>query len=63
MKNTHVQEFELIEGSFDSNSWFVLFSLCIDVSLMNVFFPVMHLFLYVVHVISCFNPNSEGEME
>ena len=26
MKNTHVQTFELIEESFDSNSWFVLFS-------------------------------------
>jgi hypothetical protein len=28
MKNTHVQAFELIEESFDSNSWFVLF-LCV----------------------------------
>jgi hypothetical protein len=28
MKNTHVQTFELIEESFDSNSWFVLF-LCV----------------------------------
>jgi hypothetical protein len=43
MKNTHVQAFELIEGSFDSSSWFVLFSLCIDVMLMNVCFLVMHL--------------------
>jgi hypothetical protein len=42
MKNTHVQALELIEGSFDSSSWFVLFSLCIDVMLMNVFFLVMH---------------------
>jgi hypothetical protein len=36
MKNTHVQTFELIEGSFDSNSWVVLFSLCIVDVLMNV---------------------------
>jgi hypothetical protein len=43
MKNTHVQAFELIEESFDSNSWFMLFSLCIDVMLMNVCFLVMHL--------------------
>jgi hypothetical protein len=63
MKNTHVQAFELIEGSFDSNSWFVLFSLCIDVMLMNVCFPIMHLVLYVVHVISCFKLKSEEEME
>jgi hypothetical protein len=43
MKNTHVQAFELIEGSFDSNPWFVLFSLCIVDVLMNVCFLVMHL--------------------
>jgi hypothetical protein len=43
MKNTHVQAFELIEGSFDSSTWFVLFSLCVDVVLMNVCFLVMHL--------------------
>jgi hypothetical protein len=36
MKNTHVQAFELIEESFDSNSWFCVVSLCIDVLLMNV---------------------------
>jgi hypothetical protein len=63
MKNTHVQSFELIEGSFDSISWFVLFSLCIDVMLMNVFFLVMHFLVYVVHVISCFKLKSEREME
>ena len=28
MKNTHVQAIELIEGSFDSSTWFVLF-LCV----------------------------------
>jgi hypothetical protein len=28
MKNTHVQVIELIEGSFDSSTWFVLF-LCV----------------------------------
>jgi hypothetical protein len=43
MKNTHVQAFELIEGSFDSSTWFVLFSLYIDVMLRNVCFLVMHL--------------------
>jgi hypothetical protein len=42
MKNTHVQAFELIEGSFDSNSWVVLFSLCVDVMLRNVCSLVMH---------------------
>ena len=25
MKNTHVQAIELIEGNFDSRTWFVLF--------------------------------------
>ena len=43
MKNTHVHAFELIEGSFDSRTWFVLFSLCIVEVLMNVYFLVMHL--------------------
>jgi hypothetical protein len=43
MENTHVQAFELIEGIFDSSTWFVLFSLCVDVMLRNVFFLVMHL--------------------
>jgi hypothetical protein len=42
MKNTHVQAFELIEGSFESSTWFVLFSLCIVEVLRNVFFLVMH---------------------
>jgi hypothetical protein len=42
MKNTHVQAFELIEGSFDSNSWVVLFSLCIVDVFMNVCLLVMH---------------------
>jgi hypothetical protein len=42
MKNTHVQAFELIEESFDSISWVVLFSLCTEVMLMNVCFLVMH---------------------
>jgi hypothetical protein len=31
-------DIELIEGSFDSSSWFVLFSLCIVDMLMNVCF-------------------------
>jgi hypothetical protein len=43
VKNTHVQTFELIEGSSDSNSWVLLFSLCVDVMLRNVCFLVMHL--------------------
>ena len=63
MKNTHVQAFELIEGSFDSSSWFVLFSLCIDVMLMNVAFLLCIFFVYVVHVISCFKLKSERERE
>jgi hypothetical protein len=38
MRNTHVQTFELIEESFDSNPWFSAISLCIDGLLMNVCF-------------------------
>jgi hypothetical protein len=41
MENTHVQAFELIEGRFDSSTWFVLFSLCFDIMLRNVCFLVM----------------------
>jgi hypothetical protein len=64
MKNTHVQAFELIEGSFDSSTWFVLFSLCIVDVLMNVCFLLCICFVYVVHVISCFKLKSKkGEME
>jgi hypothetical protein len=47
MKNTHVQAFELIEESFDSNSWFCVVSLCIDVVLMNVCF-LSHIFFYML---------------
>jgi hypothetical protein len=62
-ENTHVQAFELIEESFDSNSWFVLFSLCIVDMLMNVCFLLCICFVYAVHVISCFKLKSEEEME
>jgi hypothetical protein len=51
MKNTHVQTFELIEESFDSTSWFVLF-LCVLNYAHECLFPVIHLLLYVVYVIS-----------
>jgi hypothetical protein len=48
MKNTHVQAFELIEGSFDSNSWFVLFLCVFDVDmLMNVCF-LSYIFFYML---------------
>jgi hypothetical protein len=55
MKNTHVQAFELIEGSFDSNSWVVLYSLCIVDMLKNVCFLLCICFVYVVQEISCSN--------
>jgi hypothetical protein len=46
-KNTHVPIFELIE-EFDSNSWFVLFSVCdVDDMLMNVFF-LLYIFFYML---------------
>jgi hypothetical protein len=37
MKNTHVQMFELIEESFDSNSWICVTSLRIDDMLRECF--------------------------
>jgi hypothetical protein len=49
MKNTHVQAFELIEESFDSNSWFCVVSLCIDVMLMNVYFQ-LYIFFYMLYI-------------
>jgi hypothetical protein len=55
VKNTHVQAFELIEESSDSNSWVVLFSLCIVDMLRNVCFLLCIFFVYVVREISCFN--------
>jgi hypothetical protein len=55
VKNTHVQAFELIEESSDSNSWVVLFSLCIVDMLRNVCFLLCICFVYAVHEISCFN--------
>ena len=57
------RQFELIERSFDSSTWFVLFSLCIDDVLMNVCFLLCICFVYDVHVISCFNLKSERERE
>jgi hypothetical protein len=56
MKNTHVQAFELIEVSFDSDPWFgVIFFVCVDVMLRNVCFWLCICFVYAMHVISCFN--------
>jgi hypothetical protein len=36
-------DIELIEESFGSNPWLCVYSLCVDVILMNVCFMVMHL--------------------
>jgi hypothetical protein len=47
VKNTHVQTFELIEESFDSNSWFVLFSVYLMDMLMNVCF-LLYIFFYML---------------
>jgi hypothetical protein len=55
MKNTHVQTFELIEESFDSNSWFVLILCVLMLYAHECLFPVIHLLLYVVYVISWLN--------
>jgi hypothetical protein len=64
VKNTHVQAFELIEGSFDSGPWFVLFSLCVLMLCSGMFaFLLCIFFVYAVHVISCFNLKSERERE
>jgi hypothetical protein len=60
MKNTHVQTIELIEESYDSSSWLVLF-LCVDCLCAHecFFFWLCIFFEYVVHVISGFNLKSE----
>jgi hypothetical protein len=63
MKNTHVQAFELIEGSFDSSTWFCCF-LCILMLCSGMFaFLLCICFVYAVHVISCFKLKSERERE
>jgi hypothetical protein len=46
MKNTHVQAFELIERSFDSNSWFVLV-LCVPSVLCSWMFASCHMFAFI----------------
>jgi hypothetical protein len=38
MKNTPCTDIELIGESFDSNPWLCVYSLCIDVMLMNICF-------------------------
>jgi hypothetical protein len=63
MKNTHVQAFELIEESSDSNSWLVLF-LCVYCLCAHECLLSCHAFvLYAVHVISCFKLKSKRERE
>jgi hypothetical protein len=47
-------DIELIEESFDSVPWLCVYSLCVDVILMNVCLLLCICFVYVVHVISCF---------
>ena len=38
MKNTPCTDIELIEESFDSNPWLCVYSLCVDIILMNICF-------------------------
>ena len=47
VKNTPCTDIELIGESFDSNPWLRVYSLCIDVMLMNVCF-LLYIFFYML---------------
>jgi hypothetical protein len=57
MKNTHVQTFELIEKSFDSNPWFVLF-LCVHCCCAYECFASYHTYAFI-----CCVCDSSGRFE
>jgi hypothetical protein len=62
MKNTHAQAFKLIEESFNSNSWFVLF-LCV-LMLCSFMFASCHTFASICCVcVFMVELKSEREMD
>jgi hypothetical protein len=63
MKNTHVQTFELIEESSDSNSWLMLFLCVYCLHAQECLLLDCICFVYAMHVISCFNMKSERGRE